>query len=96
MVSGGIVHTPPLSAGILPGIARARILGLLGPSLSRERRITLAEILEAEEVFVTNALVGVMPVVRIDLRTFDATANPATRGLAEALRREMTANIEAK
>jgi len=35
-------------------------------------------------VFVTNALLGVMPVARIDQRNFDLTQNPVTRAVREA------------
>ena len=48
--------------------------------------LTLRRLLKADEVFVTNALLGVMPVSRIDRRRFDLERNPVTRALAQAYR----------
>jgi para-aminobenzoate synthetase/4-amino-4-deoxychorismate lyase len=58
------VHTPPLDGRILPGTGRARVVDALlrrGVPL-RQRRLTTADLAAASEVFVTNALRGVVPV----------------------------------
>ncbi len=70
IVKDGHAHTPPLSAGILPGVARARVLALIGPERAHETPLTLAEVLAADEVFLTNALMGVMPVCTLDAHKF--------------------------
>ena len=70
LVKDGHAHTPPLSAGILPGVARARVLALIGPERAHETPIILADLLAADEVFLTNALMGVMPVCTIDQHKF--------------------------
>lgn len=67
-VRRGVARTPALASGPLPGIARAVVLSRLGPDRSREDLLTRADLDEAEEVFVTNSLLGVMPVTRIDDR----------------------------
>jgi branched-chain amino acid aminotransferase len=72
IVKDGHAYTPPLSAGILPGVARARVLALIGPERAHETSITLDEVLAADEVFVTNALMGVMPVSTLDSHKFRA------------------------
>jgi branched-subunit amino acid aminotransferase/4-amino-4-deoxychorismate lyase len=69
IVRDGVALTPPLASGPLPGIARAQVLALLGFARARETILTTADLLSASEVFVTNALLGVMPVSRIDDRT---------------------------
>ncbi len=74
IVKDGHAYTPPLSAGILPGIARARVLALIGPERAHERPLTLAEVRAADECFVTNALMQVMPVSSIDDHKFPAHA----------------------
>ena len=62
------VHTPPTDGRILPGTARARIVEQLRqagvPVL--QRRLTTDDLARATEVFATNALRGVVPVVEID------------------------------
>ncbi len=66
IVKGQHVLTPPAECGILPGVARAQILRRWPGAVERE--ITLGDLANAEEVFVTNALLGVMPVSRVDRR----------------------------
>lgn len=72
IVKDGHAHTPPLSLGILPGIARARVLRLIGPERAHETPVTLADLLAADEVFLTNSLMGVMPVSTLDAHKFRA------------------------
>lgn len=64
-VKKGVLHSA--DTGILPGITRAVVLGI-----ARRLKIpvhfqtaTLRELLHADEVFLTRATVGVLPVVRI-------------------------------
>lgn len=59
--------TPPLDTPVLPGIARATVLAL-APALDisvRERALTIDELESADEIFLTNSMMDVMPVVRI-------------------------------
>ncbi|MFQ5656086.1 MAG: aminotransferase class IV [Candidatus Methylomirabilales bacterium] len=64
LVRGRSLITPPVSAGLLPGIARHRLLasakscGLFG----EERPVTSADLMEADQVMLTNAIVEVLPV----------------------------------
>jgi 4-amino-4-deoxychorismate lyase len=48
-----------------------------------ERDLTLADVLAAEELFLTNALFGIWPIVRLDDKTF--AAGPVTRRLTHHL-----------
>jgi para-aminobenzoate synthetase/4-amino-4-deoxychorismate lyase len=52
-------HTPPLAAGLLPGVMRAVLLADPAWNAS-ERRLTLADLRAAEEVVVCNALRGAL------------------------------------
>jgi len=76
---GDNLKTPAVSSGILPGIARSKVLSLAqGLSLnSMEVLSTLHELYSAKEVFMTNSLIGVMPVTRIDNVTI-GTGQPGT------------------
>ena len=59
--------TPPLHTPVLPGITRATVIELaveLGIPI-RERELTVEDLLGADEVFLTNSLMEIMPVVRI-------------------------------
>jgi branched-subunit amino acid aminotransferase/4-amino-4-deoxychorismate lyase len=78
IVMDGHAFTPPLAAGILPGVARARVLRIIGPDRAHEKPLTLDEVLSAQECFVTNALMQVMPVSGIDDHQFPAHAPETT------------------
>lgn len=87
IVKNGGVATPTLRQHILPGIMRATVLRLCGSQTVGEREIGVAELREADEAFVTNALLGIMPVAGIDTTTYDLGGNRVTRELIAALRR---------
>lgn len=86
MVKDQVVSTPSLHSGILPGVMRACVIQLLASQGVRECDIDIAELREADEVFVTNALLGVMPVARVDAASYDFANNNVTRSLMESLR----------
>lgn len=70
LVTGGIVRTPPRSCGILPGITRQAVLGIL-ESLgipAEEVPIWPEELNDADEVFLTSSLREIAPVTRSDER----------------------------
>lgn len=63
-VFGGEVRTPPLAAGILPGVVRAHVLALcarLGVP-AREADLQRDTLRDADELFVTNSVQQVLPV----------------------------------
>lgn len=72
-VRGDRLCTPDLGSGALPGVARGVLLDLIGVErglgLSAEQgRYSPADLLAADEAFLTNALLGVMPLVAVDGR----------------------------
>lgn len=69
LVRDGEVLTPPLSSGCLPGTMRARVMARIAVE---EQRLTAADVAAADEVFVTSATRGVVPVVRVDGRVLAA------------------------
>jgi branched-chain amino acid aminotransferase len=89
-VIDGILVTPPLADGVLPGILRAEIL-LRAPRLGlpiAERSFDLAALLAAEAVFVTNSLRGLAPVTAIGANAFASPAHPVLSALVADLRRD--------
>lgn len=67
LVDRGKVVTPGPESGLLPGITRRRVIEALA-SMGipvEERTVGPGELLKAGECFITNSLMGVMPVVRI-------------------------------
>ena len=60
----GVLVTPPLSSGLLPGILRA---DLLEKKQAIERTLTITDIIEAKEVFLGNSLRGLMKAKLLDI-----------------------------
>ncbi len=68
-VKDGTLITPPLSDGALPGTMRAYVMNELVPKHGLaviERSIFPSEKFDMDEAFLTNALMGVMPLVSVD------------------------------
>ena len=67
LVSGGRIYTPALSCGLLPGVLRSY---LLERYRVEEGEIDQRELGSFDECFVTNSLMGVMPVRQLGERIF--------------------------
>lgn len=68
LVKDGVLKTPPLSAGIIPGITRETVLRIAkkGGLTAVESDVKPDELFEADEVFITNATREIAPVVEFD------------------------------
>ena len=89
LVLRGQLVTPSLESGALPGITREAVLELAkGEGINAiEQEIALSELMAAEEVFLTNTLMEVMPMTSIDsLPIGDGRPGPLTKLLAKAYR----------
>ncbi|MBT8495532.1 MAG: aminotransferase class IV [Deltaproteobacteria bacterium] len=63
-VIDGVVTTPPLHVGLLPGITRSRVLELAQAAglEVREAMLTPDQLSAADEVFITSSIRGVLPI----------------------------------
>lgn len=64
----GRLETPPLAAGVLPGVTRGLVLGLAaraGIAIS-ERALAAADLAGSDEVFLTSTGREILPVTRLD------------------------------
>jgi D-alanine transaminase len=93
VTKGGKVVTRPADNGILRGITRSVLIGVIkAQGLEfEERPFTVAEAQAAREAFLTSASQIVMPVVRIDDRP---VGNGAPGSVATALRAEFHRHAE--
>lgn len=85
-VRKGNLETPPLSSGCLAGVTREVLLGI-GPGLNlpvREVSLSLQQLYEAEEVFITSTTREVLPVSQIEECFWPQTPGPVTARLAKA------------
>jgi branched-chain amino acid aminotransferase len=71
LVSHGELITPCFESGVLPGITREAVLEIARTSnlKATERWVQLNELIEAEEAFVTNSILELMPLVSVEGRT---------------------------
>jgi branched-subunit amino acid aminotransferase/4-amino-4-deoxychorismate lyase len=68
LLSNNRLETPPVSAGLLPGVLRSVLLergGEAGLSV-READLSPEDVLSAEAVFLTNSIIGITPVSRLE------------------------------
>ena len=73
IVKGNCVKTPPITEGCVKGIARKKILEILSKSEKytlEETEVSPFELQKADEVFITNVIVGVQPVTVYKKTTF--------------------------
>jgi para-aminobenzoate synthetase / 4-amino-4-deoxychorismate lyase len=87
VVADGALATPPADGRILPGTARAATLALavdLGIP-AQERRVRLADLQAADDLFLTSSLRGIRPVRSLDGVPLGPT-DPVVEQLATALR----------
>lgn len=68
LVKEGWLVTPAVESGALPGIARGAVLGLATAAglKPEETEVATAALLDASEAFLTNSLMEVMPLTRLD------------------------------
>ena len=90
VIREGELLTPPVEDGALPGVTRGAVLELARDAgiAVREKSLTLGDLRMADEAFLTNAVMGVMPLVSVDgARVGDGRPGALTariRGLYEA------------
>lgn len=86
-VKGGALATPSLSVGILDGVTRGKVLKLArdaGIPTSEPTFLAPDELRAADEVFLTSAARGILPVTRIDGKPVgDGRPGPVTRRLMD-------------
>jgi branched-chain amino acid aminotransferase group I len=80
VVSGGKLHTP-FADHCLPGITRAKVMGLAlqNDIPCSEKRLSLSEMYTADEVFVTGTMGELTPVLEIDGRMIRGGFNITNR-----------------
>ena len=97
VVKDGAALTPPIDAGLLPGITREFLfeVGAEAGIPVREARLKDADLLGADESFLTSTTREVVPIVQVDDRQIGTGApGPVTRALLAGYRRKAQALTE--
>jgi para-aminobenzoate synthetase/4-amino-4-deoxychorismate lyase len=86
-VMDGVLLTPPADGRLLPGVTRAAVLRAAHGHGIRtgQKPLTLDELAQATEVFVTNSVAGVLPVAAVEAMRRAWRPGPVTATLAAAL-----------
>ncbi len=94
LVRGGRLVTPSLDERILPGVTRKVVLELARERDIRvqERLVKAGELATADEVFLTNSLIEVLPITRVGRKRISGVG-PITRVLAEAYRSRVSTDL---
>jgi len=90
-IKDGEALTPPLSEHILASITRRVVIDVSG---ARERECTLAELQEADEVFLASTVREVQPVIAVDDQRYDGDA-PVTARIAEQVASRIKSELDA-
>lgn len=73
LIKGTLIKTPPLSEGCLKGIAREKVISVITSSNNytlEEAIISPFEIQKADEVFITNSIIGIQPITNYRKKEF--------------------------
>jgi len=87
LVKNSVLYTPPVQTPVLPGIARKTVLQIAQEqSLETvEKDLFISDLLEADEVFLTNVVMETMPVISVEKHTVGSgKVGPLTQRLREA------------
>ena len=74
LVKGNTIKTPPLSDGCLKGVMRTQLLNMVKdlPDFElNEASISPFELQKADELFITNVIVGIQPVSKYRKKHFN-------------------------
>ncbi len=87
LVKDSVLHTPAVATPVLPGIARKTVLQLAQEQSIEvvEKDLFISDLLDADEVFLTNVIMEVLPVVNVEKHAVaGGKVGPVTRKLREA------------
>lgn len=97
LVKGEKIYTPGVKSGILPGITREEVIYLAGKYLKKkvsEDYINISALYKAGEVFLTNSLAEIVPVVQIGKNIVGSgKPGPVTKRIAELFKELRDGNV---
>ncbi len=94
LVKRGKLYTPPIETPVLPGVARKTVCQLAARDhlAVLEEDLTIDDLLAAEEIFLTNMVMTVLPVNRVEQHQVgDGRVGPIARQLKQAFDQEIEA-----
>ena len=92
LVKDGTLLTPPVSTPILPGVARKTVLEIAEAENIDciEQPLGVDDLLGADEVFLTNVVMEVLPVVAVEAHTVtEGKPGPITKKLGKHYKKRL-------
>ena len=87
LVKNSVLYTPPVGTPVLAGIARKTVCQLAQPQSLElvEKDLYISDLLEAHEIFLTNVIMEVLPVISVEKHTVgEGKVGPVTNRVREA------------
>jgi len=84
LVKDSVLYTPPINTPVLPGVARKTVclLALQNSIKLTEKDLTIDDLLGADEIFLTNVIMQVMPITKVENHTVgDSRVGDVTKKL---------------
>ncbi len=71
LVKDSVLYTPPINTPVLPGVARKTVCLLARQNSIKltEKDLTIDDLLGADEIFLTNVIMQVMPITKVENHT---------------------------
>jgi len=71
LVKDSVLYTPPINTPVLPGVARKTVCLLAKQNSIKltEKDLSIDDLLGADEIFLTNVIMQVMPITRVENHT---------------------------
>ncbi|MBO6607566.1 aminotransferase class IV [Psychroserpens sp.] len=76
LIKGETIKTPPLEDGCLKGVMRKQLIDVIlnsGDYVLDESSISPFELQKADEIFITNVIVGIQPILKYRKKSFTTT-----------------------
>jgi len=92
IVRSGVLKTPPLDTPVLPGISRELVLQIASEFLieCEQCALSIDDLLDADEVLLTNVIMQVMPVMRVEKHDIGhGRVGPIGKRLLQEFRRQV-------
>jgi len=90
LVKNSVLYTPPVETPVLPGIARKTVRQLAQQQSLEfvEKDLYIGDVLDADEVFLTNVIMEVLPVIQVERRAIgEGKVGPVTTKIRESFLR---------
>ena len=90
LVKGNTIKTPPLNQGCLNGIVRKKLIGILNKVEDynlEESSISPFELQKADELFITNAIMGIRPITKYRKKEYTTAVAKILLGKLNAVAR---------